>query len=192
MPPQPFDLSHLLGPSNTAPTTPDEEQYAGSPNPHDERPRCALLSPWNLHGGTVALCKQGKGRRLSLIDYVPTAWPHRIKISEVSICIFPQPQRIPEGGARIEIGKRLAAVLSPPTLRIGGYWSTPVEAWPIECVGETGVFKTKVWVPEQGSLPIGAADNASREVQQATFAPERWLHVPWCRSFVLRCKCMFD
>ena len=49
----------------------------------------------------------------------------------------------------VEIGKRIAAILEPAYLRIGGYWY-PRGGMPIDVFWGTGTLPTNVWLPDQG------------------------------------------
>ena len=52
----------------------------------------------------------------------------------------------------VAIGKRLAALLEPHYLRIGGYWY-PRGGMPIDVFWQTGAPPEGVWLPDQGVAP---------------------------------------
>jgi 7-cyano-7-deazaguanine reductase len=52
-------------------------------------------------------------------------------------------------GPRIGIGKRVADLLKPKWLRIGGYWY-PRGGMPIDVFWQTGAAPSDLWVPDQG------------------------------------------
>ena len=52
----------------------------------------------------------------------------------------------------LAIGMRLAKVLAPRWLRIGGYWY-PRGGMPIDVFWQTGKLPKDVWVPDQGVAP---------------------------------------
>ena len=52
----------------------------------------------------------------------------------------------------VAIGKRLAALLEPTYLRIGGYWY-PRGGIPIDVFWQTGTPPAGLWLPDQGVAP---------------------------------------
>jgi len=52
----------------------------------------------------------------------------------------------------VAIGKRLAALLTPHYLRIGGYWY-PRGGMPIDVFWQTGALPKGTWLPDQGVAP---------------------------------------
>ena len=52
----------------------------------------------------------------------------------------------------VAIGKRIAALLEPHYLRIGGYWY-PRGGMPIDVFWQTGTLPKGVWLPDQGVAP---------------------------------------
>ena len=50
------------------------------------------------------------------------------------------------------IGKRVAGLLKPHYLRIGGYWY-PRGGMPIDVFWQTGSLPKDVWLPDQGVAP---------------------------------------
>ncbi len=67
------------------------------------------------------------------------------------------PRVVPQLGAfhedcTIAIGKRVAGLLTPHYLRIGGYWF-PRGGMPIDVFWQTGAPPEGVWLPDQGVAP---------------------------------------
>ena len=52
----------------------------------------------------------------------------------------------------VAIGKRVAGLLEPHYLRIGGYWY-PRGGIPIDVFWQTGTLPEGVWLPDQGVAP---------------------------------------
>ena len=52
----------------------------------------------------------------------------------------------------VAIGKRIAGLLEPHFLRIGGYWY-PRGGMPIDVFWQTGKLPEGVWLPDQGVAP---------------------------------------
>jgi 7-cyano-7-deazaguanine reductase len=52
----------------------------------------------------------------------------------------------------VGIGKRIAMLLEPHFLRIGGYWY-PRGGMPIDVFWQTGEVPKGVWLPDQGVAP---------------------------------------
>ena len=75
-----------------------------------------------------------------------------IEIAEALSRQLPQSRRAFTRTARVAIGKRLAALLKPKWLRIGGYWY-PRGGMPIDVFWQTGRLPKGVWLPDQGVAP---------------------------------------
>jgi 7-cyano-7-deazaguanine reductase len=83
-----------------------------------------------------------------VIDYVPAAWLLESKSLKLYLHAFRNHGAFHEG-CTVEIGKRIAALLEPHWLRIGGYWY-PRGGIPIDVFWQHGVLPEGVWVPDQG------------------------------------------
>ena len=86
-----------------------------------------------------------------VIDYVPDQW----LVESKSLKLFLQSHR--NHGAfhedcTVGIGKRLAELLRPTFLRIGGYWY-PRGGIPIDVFYQTGEPPKGLWLPDQGVTP---------------------------------------
>jgi 7-cyano-7-deazaguanine reductase len=88
---------------------------------------------------------------LMMIDYVPAKW----LVESESLKLYLQSFR--NHGAfhedcTVAIGRRLAKLLAPRWLRIGGYFN-PRGGMPIDVFWQTGRPPAGVWVPDQGVPP---------------------------------------
>jgi 7-cyano-7-deazaguanine reductase len=86
-----------------------------------------------------------------VIDYVPDRW----LVESKSLKLFLQSHR--NHGAfhedcTVGIGRRVADLLNPRWLRIGGYWY-PRGGIPIDVFWQTGTPPAGVWLPDQGVAP---------------------------------------
>jgi hypothetical protein len=90
-----------------------------------------------------------------VIDYIPKAWLIESKSLKFYLASFRNHSGFHEE-CTIAIGKRMAAVLEPAYLRIGGYWY-PRGGMPIDVFWETGTLPTSVWLPDQGNRLLSRA-----------------------------------
>jgi 7-cyano-7-deazaguanine reductase len=86
-----------------------------------------------------------------VIDYVPDAWLVESKSLKLYLASFRNHGAFHED-CTVAIGKRLASLLEPHYLRIGGYWY-PRGGMPIDVFWQTGACPDGVWLPEQGVPP---------------------------------------
>ncbi len=86
-----------------------------------------------------------------VIDYVPAGWLVESKSLKLYLAAFRNHGAFHED-CTVAIGKRLAALLAPHFLRIGGYWY-PRGGMPIDVFWQTGAPPTGVWLPDQGVAP---------------------------------------
>jgi 7-cyano-7-deazaguanine reductase len=139
----------LLGQSTTVPQRPEDAVLERVPNPHPD----ALYVARFVCPEFTSLCPvtgQPDFGHL-VIDYVPQAW----LVESKSLKLFLQAHR--NHGAfhedcTVGIGRRLAALLEPHYLRIGGYWY-PRGGIPIDVFYQTGNVPKGVWLPDQGVAP---------------------------------------
>jgi len=82
-----------------------------------------------------------------VIDYVPGAWLVESKSLKLYLTSFRNHGAFHED-CTVSIGTRLAALLEPEWLRIGGYWY-PRGGIPIDVFYQTGPEPTDVWIPDQ-------------------------------------------
>ncbi len=74
-----------------------------------------------------------------------------VEVAEALPRELPQSWRLPRG-CTVAIGKRVASLLKPKWLRIGGYWY-PRGGMPIDVFWQIGRLPKGVWVPDQGVAP---------------------------------------
>jgi 7-cyano-7-deazaguanine reductase len=86
-----------------------------------------------------------------VIDYVPGRWLVESKSLKLYLASFRNHGAFHED-CTVAIGKRLAELLRPKWLRIGGYWY-PRGGMPIDVFWQTGKLPKGVWVPDQGVAP---------------------------------------
>jgi 7-cyano-7-deazaguanine reductase len=83
-----------------------------------------------------------------MIDYVPRAWLVESKSLKLYLGSFRNHPGFHEA-TTVAIGKRLAKLLRPAWLRIGGYWY-PRGGIPIDVFYQTGPMPKGLWLPDQG------------------------------------------
>jgi 7-cyano-7-deazaguanine reductase len=86
-----------------------------------------------------------------VIDYVPGKWLLESKSLKLYLTSFRNHGNFHEG-CTVSIGKRVADLLKPKWLRIGGYWY-PRGGMPIDVFWQIGKLPKGVWVPDQGVAP---------------------------------------
>ena len=83
-----------------------------------------------------------------VIDYLPRAWLVESKSLKLYLNSFRNQGAFHEE-CTVAIGKKLAALLKPKWLRIGGSFH-PRGGMPIDVFWQAGKLPAGVWVPEQG------------------------------------------
>ena len=83
-----------------------------------------------------------------VIDYVPKDWLVESKSLKLYLNSF-RNHAVFHEDCTVTIGKRLAALLKPRWLRIGGYFH-PRGGMPIDVFWQAGRLPRTVWVPDQG------------------------------------------
>ncbi|MGD9783687.1 MAG: preQ(1) synthase [Hyphomicrobiaceae bacterium] len=86
-----------------------------------------------------------------VIDYVPRTWIVESKSLKLYLASFRNHGAFHED-CTVAIGKRLATLLDPHFLRIGGYWY-PRGGIPIDVFWQAGECPPGVWLPDQGVAP---------------------------------------
>ena len=138
-----------LGRSVPIPASPDKAILDRVPNP---QPGTNYLARFTFPEFTSMCPVTGQpdfGHMV--IDYVPDKW----LIESKSLKLFFQSFR--NHGAfhedvTVTIGKRVADLLKPQWLRIGGYFN-PRGGMPIDVFWQTGAPLPDVWLPDQGVTP---------------------------------------
>ncbi|MBA4000385.1 preQ(1) synthase [Brevundimonas sp.] len=83
-----------------------------------------------------------------VIDYAPGEWLVESKSLKMYLTSFRNHGAFHED-CTVAIGKRLADLLAPRWLRIGGYWY-PRGGIPIDVFWQTGPAPEGLWLPDQG------------------------------------------
>ncbi len=135
-----------LGRPTRIPAAPEKAQLDRVPNPHADSlyvarftaPEFTCLCPITGQPDFAVL----------IIDYVPNSWLLESKSLKLYLSSFRNHGAFHED-CTVGIGKRLAGVLKPRWLRIGGYWH-PRGGIPIDVFWQTGKLPAGVWLPDQG------------------------------------------
>jgi 7-cyano-7-deazaguanine reductase len=88
---------------------------------------------------------------IMVIDYVPRKWLIESKSLKLYLQSYRNHGTFHEE-CTVSIGRRVADLLAPHWLRIGGYFN-PRGGMPIDVFWQTGVPPQDVWMPEQG-IPL--------------------------------------
>ena len=139
----------LLGRPARQPASPDQAQLDRVPNPH---PDTDYLSRFTAPEFTCICPVTGQPDFAHfVIDYVPGKWLVESKSLKLYLASFRNHGAFHEG-CTVTVGKRIADLLKPKWLRIGGYWY-PRGGMPIDVFWQTGRLPKGVWVPDQGVAP---------------------------------------
>jgi 7-cyano-7-deazaguanine reductase len=138
-----------LGQHVPLPASPDEAVLERVPNPHPDTPYLARFTAPEF----TSLCPvTGQPDFAHLvIDYAPKDWLVESKSVKLYLGAFRNHGAFHED-CTVAIGKRLADLLTPHFLRIGGYWY-PRGGMPIDVFWQTGEPPAGVWLPDQGVPP---------------------------------------
>jgi 7-cyano-7-deazaguanine reductase len=138
-----------LGRPTALPTSPADAVLDRVSNPHPDTIYVARFSAPEF----TTLCPvTGQPDFATLvIDYAPKAWLLESKSLKLYLMSFRNHAGFHED-CTISIGRRLADVLQPRWLRIGGYWY-PRGGIPIDVFWQTGKLPTSVWLPDPGVPP---------------------------------------
>jgi 7-cyano-7-deazaguanine reductase len=135
-----------LGQQSALPANPDEAALDRVPNPH---PGTHYVARFTVPEFTSLCPVTGQPDFAHIvIDYVPDQWLVESKSLKLYLASFRNHGAFHED-CTVAIGKRLAALLSPSFLRIGGYWY-PRGGIPIDVFWQSGALPSGVWLPEQG------------------------------------------
>lgn len=138
-----------LGAHVPLPETPETAELERVSNPHPDTHYVARFTVPEF----TSLCPvTGQPDFAHLvIDYVPHLWLVESKTLKLYLGSFRNHGAFHED-CTVAIGKRLAGLLEPHFLRIGGYWY-PRGGMPIDVFWQTGVLPKGVWLPDQGVQP---------------------------------------
>ena len=139
----------MLGQRVAMPESPDKAVLERVANPHSDVLYVARFTAPEF----TALCPvTGQPDFAHLvIDYVPRDWLVESKSLKLYLGSFRNHGAFHED-CTIAVGKRLALLLDPHYLRIGGYWY-PRGGIPIDVFWQTGELPKGVWLPDQGVAP---------------------------------------
>lgn len=138
-----------LGQNATLPQSPEEAVLERVPNPQSDtayavrftQPEFTSLCPLTSQPDFAHL----------VIDYVPGEWLVESKSLKLYLGSFRNHGAFHED-CTVSIGRRLADLLAPQWLRIGGYWF-PRGGMPIDVFWQTGPAPDGLWLPDQGVAP---------------------------------------
>ena len=138
-----------LGRPAPLPASPEEAVLDRVPNPHADTNYVARFTAPEF----TCLCPiTGQPDfALFVIDYVPGRYLVESKSLKLYLNSFRNHGAFHED-CTVAIGKRLAGLLEPHFLRIGGYWY-PRGGMPIDVFWQTGTCPEGVWLPDQGVAP---------------------------------------
>jgi 7-cyano-7-deazaguanine reductase len=138
-----------LGRTVRQPASPGEAVLDRVPNPHPDTDYVARF----ICPEFTTLCSvTGQPDFAHLvIDYVPRDFLLESKSLKLYLASFRNQGNVHEG-CTVAIGKRIAGLVKPKWLRIGGYWY-PRGGIPIDVFWQTGKLPKGVWVPDQGVAP---------------------------------------
>ena len=138
-----------LGKQTALPQSPEDATLERVPNPHADTHYVARFTQPEF----TSLCPvTGQPDFAHLvIDYVPDKWLVESKSLKLYLASFRNHGAFHED-CTVAIGKRVAELLKPHYLRIGGYWY-PRGGMPIDVFWQTGKIPADVWLPDQGVAP---------------------------------------
>jgi 7-cyano-7-deazaguanine reductase len=138
-----------LGQHTTLPARPEDAVLERVPNPHPGTRYCVRFACPEF----TSLCPlTGQPDFAHLVlDYVPDGWLVESKSLKLYLASFRNHGAFHEA-CTLDVAKRIADLLSPAWLRIGGYWY-PRGGMPIDVFWQTGAPPEGVWIPDQGVPP---------------------------------------
>jgi 7-cyano-7-deazaguanine reductase len=134
-----------LGRSGRIPASPDKAILDRVRNPHRDTPYMVRFTFPEF----TALCPiTGQPDfAILVIDYVPKNWLIESKSLKLYLNSF-RNHGVFHENCTVAIGKKLAALLAPRWLRIGGYFY-PRGGMPIDVFWQAGKLPVGMWVPSQ-------------------------------------------
>ena len=145
---QRYDNLGQLGATTPLPDNPDTAVLERVANPCDAPYMTRFVCP-----EFTSLCPVTGAPDFAhlVIDYVPRDWIVESKSLKLYLHAFRNHGDFHEA-CTVGIGKRLAELLAPEWLRIGGYWY-PRGGIPIDVFYATGPVPADLWIPDQGVPP---------------------------------------
>lgn len=138
-----------LGQSSVLPASPEQAILDRVPNPHKGTTYLARFTCPEFTSICPVTSQPDFG--ILVIDYVPGDWLVESKSLKLYLGSFRNHGAFHED-CTVGIGKRLADLLEPEWLRIGGYWY-PRGGIPIDVFWQTGTPPQGLWLPDQGVAP---------------------------------------
>ncbi len=138
-----------LGRAVAIPSTPDEAVLDRVPNPHSDTQFVARFTFPEFTSICPVTGQPDFG--ILMIDYVPDGWLVESKSLKLYLQSFRNHGAFHED-CTVAIGRRIADLLKPHWLRIGGYFN-PRGGMPIDVFWQTGSPPDGVWVTDQGIAP---------------------------------------
>ena len=144
--------TRFLGKPSRLPASPREAKLDRVPNPHPNTDYVARFTAPEF----TCLCPVTGQPDFAhfVIDYAPGRWLLESKSLKLYLGSFRNYAAFHED-CTITIGKRIAELLKPKWLRIGGYWY-PRGGIPIDVFWQTGKLSKGVWLPDPGVPPYRA------------------------------------
>jgi len=138
-----------LGRPVTAPDSPETARLDRVPNPQKDTDYLARFTVPEFTSLCPVTGQPDFG--ILVIDYAPRAWLVESKSLKLYLGSFRNHGAFHED-CTVGIGRRLAELLDPEWLRIGGYWY-PRGGIPIDVFWQTGTPPDGLWLPDQGVAP---------------------------------------
>lgn len=138
-----------LGKASALPASPEEAVLDRVPNPHADTLYLARFTCPEFTSLCPVTGQPDFG--ILVIDYAPKNWLVESKSLKLYLGSFRNHGAFHED-CTVGIGKRLAELLEPQWLRIGGYWY-PRGGIPIDVFWQTGAPPQGLWLPDQGVAP---------------------------------------
>ena len=138
-----------LGSASRLPESPEEAVLDRVPNAHSDTDFVARFTCPEF----TSLCPQTGQPDFAhlVIDYVPDRWLLESKSLKLFLHAFRNHGAYHED-CTVAIGKRIAELVEPRYLRIGGYWY-PRGGIPIDVFWQTGAVPQGLWLPDPGVQP---------------------------------------
>ena len=138
-----------LGKSVAMPESPDQAELERVANPHADTRYVARFTAPEF----TCLCPVTGQPDFAhfVIDYVPKKWLIESKSMKLYLASFRNHGAFHED-CTVAIGKRIASLIEPHYLRIGGYWF-PRGGMPIDVFWQVGTLPDGIWLPDQGVTP---------------------------------------
>ena len=135
-----------LGTQTAQPLSPETAVLERVPNPH---PDTLYLARFTVPEFTSLCPVTGQPDFAHIvIDYAPGDWLVESKSLKLYMTSFRNHGAFHED-CTVAIGLKLADLLAPKWLRIGGYWY-PRGGIPIDVFWQTGAAPAGLWLPDQG------------------------------------------